>query len=72
MIAKIGGYEFTHIINRKKGAVVHLLVKDGIVKKVYRETGRIASIEGKTLAVANEFVKKQLFIKTGIEQMKEL
>ena len=66
MIATIGGYEFTHILNTQQGAVTHLLVVDGIVTKVQNDKGMITAIEGMKLLEAQRYVRDVLKYKSMI------
>lgn len=66
MISKIGGYEFTHILNTKRGAVTHLLVENNIVTKIQNDTGNITAIEGMQLLDAKKYVRSVLQYKSMI------
>jgi len=66
MKAIIGGYEFTHILNTKRGAVTHLLVENDIVTKVQNDTGLITAIEGMKLLDAKKYVRNILKYKSMI------
>jgi hypothetical protein len=66
MKAIIGGYEFTHILNTKRGAVTHLLVENDVVIKVQNNTGMITAIEGMKLLEAQRHVRDVLKYKSMI------
>ena len=66
MRATIGGYEFTHILNTKRGAVTHLLVENDIVTKVQNDTGLITAIEGMGILQAKKYVRDTLKYKSMI------